>query len=222
MGPPAGRQDGRFRATNDDDSTGAALIMTARSATTAAKPGSEGPDDGGDLYARALAGCAAGDRTALRAIYEREGARLLGVAFRIVRRRDVAEEVVQDAFVQIWRRAASFDPALGSGRAWIYAVLRNRALNHLRDDRHVPVEDSALEGFAEDAADVDDAFERLATSSTLKGCLGALEPRRRASLLLAYVAGLTHGEIAERLGVPLGTVKAWIRRSLVSLKECMA
>ncbi|PZQ17771.1 MAG: RNA polymerase subunit sigma [Ancylobacter novellus] len=175
-----------------------------------------------DPNASALAACAAGDRTALRAIYERESPKLLAVAMRIVRRRDVAEEVLQDAFMQIWRRAGSFDPALGSGRAWIFAVVRNRALNQLRDDRHVPVEDQELEAAAARDREVDDAFERLTEASALRRCLGRLAPERRRAVLLAYVSGLTHGEIAGRLGAPLGTVKAWIRRSLLSLRECMS
>lgn len=175
-----------------------------------------------DLHAKALAGCAKGDRTALRAIFEKEAPTLVALAARIVRRREVAEEVVQEAFVQIWRKAGTFDPTLGSGRGWIFAIVRNRALNHLRDDRHTPVEDAELQAYAETAVDVDDAFERLAASSALRRCLARLETKPRTSVLLAHVAGLSHGEIAERLGAPLGTVKAWIRRSLIALKDCMA
>lgn len=175
-----------------------------------------------DVNAEALAGCARGERAALKSIYVREGATLLAVANRIVRRREVAEEVVQEAFVQIWRRADSFNPALGSGRSWIYAVVRNRALNELRDDRHVPVEDHELESFAAHDGEVDDAFERLAETSSLRRCLARLDPARRRAVLLAYVTGMTHGEIAGRLGAPLGTVKAWIRRSLLALRECMS
>lgn len=175
-----------------------------------------------DPNARALAACAAGDQAALRGIYDREAPKLLGVALRIVRRREVAEEVLHDAFIQIWRRAGSFDPALGSGRAWIFAVVRNRALNQIRDERHLPVDDEELEAAAVRDGEIDDAFERLAETSALKRCLGRLEPDRRRAVLLAYVSGLTHGEIAGRLGTPLGTVKAWIRRSLLSLRECMS
>ena len=175
-----------------------------------------------DPNARALAACAGGDRAALRGIYDREAPKLLAVALRIVRRRDLAEEVLQDSFLQIWRRAGSFDPALGSGRAWIFAVVRNRALNHIRDERHTPVEDQELEAAAARDGEVDDAFERLAETSALRRRLGRLEPERRRAVLLAYVSGMTHGEIAGRLGAPLGTVKAWIRRSLLSLRECMS
>lgn len=175
-----------------------------------------------DPVATALARCAGGDRGALRLIYDREAPTLLAVAARIVRRRDLAEEVLQDAFVQIWRRAGSFDPSRGSGRSWIYAVVRNRALNQLRDERHLPVEDSELESYVAREEELDDAFERLSQTNALRRCLGGLDPTRRRAVLLAYVAGLTHGEIAGRLGAPLGTVKAWIRRSLTSLKACMS
>lgn len=174
-----------------------------------------------DPCAHDLERCARGDRAALKAIYDREGPFMLAVANRILRRRDLAEEALQEAFVSVWRRAGSFDRKAGSGRGWIYAIVRNRALNSLRDDRHMPVDDRELESFAEHETDVDDAFERLASSSALRACLSALEPRRRACVLLAYVSGLTHGEIAARLGVPLGTAKAWIRRSLLSLRGCM-
>ncbi|WP_020179125.1 sigma-70 family RNA polymerase sigma factor [Methylopila sp. M107] len=177
---------------------------------------------GADPISGALAACANGDRAALRAIYDREASTLLGVATRIVRRRELAEEVLQDAFVQIWRRASSFDPALGSGRAWVYAVVRNRALNQLRDDRHMPVDDRELESFSARDDEADDAFERLAESDALKRCLGGLDPLRRKAVLLAYVSGMTHGEIAGKLGAPLGTVKAWIRRSLLSLRACLS
>ncbi len=175
-----------------------------------------------DPIADWLGGCARGDRSALKAIYDRESSTLLGMATRIVRRREVAEEVLQEAFVQIWRRAANFDPSLGSGRAWVFAVVRNRALNQLRDDRHVPVEDHELEGYAAHDEATEDAFDRLADSDALKRCLSRLDPVRRKAVLLAYCLGLTHGEIAGRLGAPLGTVKAWIRRSLASLRTCMS
>lgn len=177
---------------------------------------------GVDPIAEAIGACARGDRSALRTIYDREAPALIAVANRILRRRELAEEVVQEAFVQIWRKADSYDPRRGSGRAWVFTIVRNRALNHLRDDRHVPVEDAELESFADREGEVDDAFERLAETSALRRCLARLDPQRRRAVLLAYVTGLSHGEIAGRIGAPLGTVKAWIRRSLLSLRECMS
>lgn len=174
-------------------------------------------------HTAALARCARGETQALRAIYETEAPAMIGVAARIVRRRDLAEEVVQDVFVQIWRKAASFDPALGSGRSWIYAIVRNRALNVVRNNRREDLVDAdTLAELGEDTVSHEDVFSRLGDESALRRCLERLDPKRRASLLLAYVEGFSHGEISGRLGVPLGTVKAWVRRSLLALKECMA
>jgi len=96
--------------------------------------------DGADLN-EALRACARGDRAALRAIYDAEAPRMLGVALRLLRRPALAEEAVQDAFVQIWRRAASFDPARGGARTWLYAVLRHRALNILRGESRTDLVD---------------------------------------------------------------------------------
>ncbi len=172
-----------------------------------------------------LAACGRGDRSALQAIYEREAAAMIGVAARIVRRREVAEEVVHDAFVQIWRYAGNFDPALGSARAWMFTIVRNRAINALRDSsREDSVEEKDLVAASDKNASVgaESAFDRLAEGSALKRCLETLEPKRRLGVLLAYVEGLSHGEIAARLGVPLGTAKAWLRRGLLQLRECMA
>lgn len=184
-------------------------------------PGSPTPLE--DEIAPLIAACARGRRESLRSLYERESGPMIGVAMRILRRRELAEEAVHDVFVQIWRHAGSFNPALGSGRTWMFAILRNRAISILRNvSRELPTEDEVLFAAAEKEAPSDDAYERLADGSALKRCLEALEPRRRLGVLLAYVEGLTHGEIAARLGVPLGTAKAWVRRSLIQLRECMA
>jgi RNA polymerase sigma-70 factor (ECF subfamily) len=170
-----------------------------------------------------LRGCGRGERSSLRAIYERESAAMIGVALRIVRRREIAEEIVHDAFVQIWRHAGTFDPALGSARAWMFAIVRNRAISTLRTaNRELPVADDDLTAAIDRDAETEQAFDRLAEGSALKRCLDRLDPRRRLGVLLAYVEGLSHGEIAARLGVPLGTAKAWLHRSLAQLRECLA
>jgi RNA polymerase sigma-70 factor (ECF subfamily) len=171
-------------------------------------------------HGAAIRGCAAGDQSALKSLYDAEASSMLGVALRIVRRRDLAEEAVHDAFLQIWRKAHQFDPMLGSGRTWMFAIVRNRALNIVRDrSREDLVDDDAFDALA---ADHDDTLMRLPERDALRRCLERLEKPRRVSLMLAYVSGFSHGEIAGKLGVPLGTVKAWIRRSLLALKECMA
>ncbi len=171
----------------------------------------------------ALRRCAAGDRAALRAIYDAEAPRMLGVALRLLRRRALAEEAVHDAFVQIWQRSGSFDPARGEARTWIYAVLRHRALNILRGETRTDlVEDFEPMGLTSEDESPEAVVQRLSDAGALRRCLERLEPLRRQALLLAYVQGLSHGELAGRLGVPLGTMKSWIRRSLLALRECMA
>jgi RNA polymerase sigma-70 factor (ECF subfamily) len=174
-------------------------------------------------YAGTLLSCAEGDRSALRRLYDEEAGRLIAVALRIVRRRELAEDVVHDAFIAIWQRAATFDPAIGSARAWIYTVVRNRALNALRDGKREDLSDAADAG-QEPAPDsiISDAVERLASESRLRGCLERLEPEKRDCVLLSYVTGFSHAEISDRLGVPLGTVKSWVKRGLAALQECMA
>jgi RNA polymerase sigma factor (sigma-70 family) len=167
--------------------------------------------------------CAVGDRTALKQLFDAESPRMIGVAERILRRRALAEEATQDAFVQVWRRAASFDAKLGSGRTWLYTILRNRSLNILRDESRTELtpESEPFDGASEED-DPETVVMKLGEASRLKDCLQKLEPERRNAIVLAYARGLSHGELAGKLGIPLGTIKSWIRRSMVALKECMA
>jgi len=189
---------------------------------TSSQPHSGLRDDRFD-YEAALVACARGDRRALEALYTEEARQLVGVAQRIVRRRDLANDVVHDAFVQIWNRAATFDPRRGSGRAWIYAVVRHRALNMVRDERfETGLDETALAETPDPAEPVPDLLVRMAEHEALRRCLEALDEQRRTCILLAYTDGLSHTQIAERLRAPLGTVKAWIRRGLLSLRDCLA
>lgn len=166
----------------------------------------------------ALLRCAGGDRAALRVIFEMESARMTGVAFRILRRRDLAEEAVQDAFLRIWRLSRSFDPGRGGGRTWIYAVLRSRALSLLQNESKYPdlYDDSEWPEASAEAA-----YAMLPDTSALRRCLEQLDLKRRTAVILAYAHGMSHGELAGKLGVPLGTAKSWTRRGLLSLQECM-
>lgn len=175
-------------------------------------------------YDAALAGCARGDKHALRRLYDQESARLLGVALRIVRNRQTAEDVLQDAFVSIWTRAVSFDATRGTGRGWIYTIVRHRALDAIRDGAHETIlEDWSADAIdrEDDGAGIEDAFELRQDLGRLGECLTRLDAAKRNSILFAYVDGCSHREIAERLKSPLGTVKAWIKRGMSALKECM-
>ncbi len=167
--------------------------------------------------------CATGDRMALKRLFDTESPRMIGVAERILRRRALAEEATQDAFVQVWRRASSFDATLGSGRTWLYTILRNRSLNILRDESRTELtgEREPFDAMS-DEDDPETVVMKLGEASRLRACLQKLEPERRHAIVLAYAKGLSHGELAGKLGIPLGTIKSWIRRSMVTLKECMA
>jgi RNA polymerase sigma-70 factor (ECF subfamily) len=176
-----------------------------------------------DELERSLAACANGDRNALRHIYDVEAGRLIAIAQRIVRRRELAEEVVQEAFIRIWTHAHQYEHTRGSARGWIYAIVRNRALNMLRDGkREHAIEDIETLQEKDSSDDVMTAWYRLDRNSRLYACLDALDEQRKRSILMAYVGGYSHGEIAGRLRLPLGTTKSWIRRSLTALRECMA
>ncbi|MDD2054078.1 sigma-70 family RNA polymerase sigma factor [Pseudomonas putida] len=178
-------------------------------------------------YEAHLLACARGERQALHRLYQHEGARLLGVARRLVRDTALAEDIVHDAFIRIWTGAGGFDPVRGSARGWMFSVTRHLALNVLRrQGREVLVDGTQEAGFdawlAAGAADERDAgLDGLLQAGRLQGCLEGLEPQRRACIMLAYVDGCSHADIARRQGTPLGTVKAWIKRSLTALRECM-
>lgn len=175
-------------------------------------------------YEAAVLACARGERFALRALYEHEARWLLGVAKRIVRDHERAEDVLQDAFMRVWQHASTFNPELGSARGWIYTIVRHRALKEVRDGSRLHAMDP------EDLADLADAQQTPDVEGDLRGldaeslerCLQRLDEARRACVIHAFVDGFTHEEIARQLGTPLGTVKSWIRRSLASLKECLA
>ena len=170
----------------------------------------------------ALRDCASGDKLALKRIYDAEAARMIAVAQRLLKRRALAEEAVQDTFVLIWRHATRFDPQRGAGLTWIYAILRNRSLSILRDEKRTETTDMPVaEETASEEDDPETVMSKLSDAKALRACLETLPPQRRGIVLLAFVQGLTHGEIAGRLKMPIGTVKSWIRRSLISLKECL-
>ena len=170
----------------------------------------------------ALLGCARGDVEALRRLYENMAPLMMGVALRIVGRRDLAHDVLHDAFILIWRRADTFDPARGSARVWLISVVRHRALSVLRQrGREQPLDEDRL---AEQPVDEPSALDRLAfaaDASALRRCLGELDDGRRMTIALAYVDGLSYPQIAAKLGAPVGTVKSWARRGLEALRRCL-
>ena len=166
-------------------------------------------------YESTMEACARGDGQALRALYERESRWLLAIALRIVRDRAIAHDVLQDAFLQIWQRASTYQRSLGSARGWVYTVVRHRALNEVRRARRQVDVGEGLQALVEQ-----DLVDRASQSpehdtQALERCLATLEAPRRACIVFAFVEGLTHDQIASRLATPVGTVMSWIRRSLL-------
>lgn len=174
----------------------------------------------------ALACCARGDHDALHGLYRLEGARMLGVVQRIVKDRGMAEDIVHDAFLAIWQRADTFDPEKGAARTWIFSIARHLALNAIRQRDRLMLGEFDADAFehqdtSRPESQTLDAFD-WQTGQRMDDCLKTLEVERRNCVLQAYVEGLSHAEIAAHTGAPLGTVKAWIKRSLVRLRECLA
>ena len=162
-----------------------------------------------------------GSRGALKHLYELESRRLYGIALRIVRREDIAADVLQEAFVQVWQNARSFSSERGAGAAWLTGIVRFRALDAVRKlGREVLSDDPALGDTALEP-DVIDRLDAKAEADALQRCLGQLDDRQRRCVVLAFVDGFSHAEIAERLAAPLGSVKSWVRRGLLALRSCL-
>ena len=169
-----------------------------------------------------LVAVASGERDALRGIYQRQNVRLFGVANAVLRDRDQAGDALHNAFINIQRRAQQYDPDRGTPEAWLAAIVRYAALDILRArGREMPSDDPAL-GDIPVEPEALLVLESQENGSRLKQCLELLPEKNRRGIVLAFVHGFSHPQIATKLELPLGTVKAWIRRGLLSLRECMA
>ena len=167
------------------------------------------------------------DPLAFEELYRQTAPLLLAVALRIVRRRELAEEVLHDGFLRIWHSARSFDPTAEHPVAWMVAIIRNRAIDLVsRADlaRAVPLNedaDGALAQLLDPPSSAEQLLEGGRRARSLRDCLAALEAPQRQALVLAYHHGLSHGELARHLNRPLGTVKSWVRRALQNLRACV-
>src|SRR6516162_6540518 len=162
-----------------------------------------------------------GSQAALKRLYELESGRLYGIALRIVRRPEIAADVLQEIFVQIWQNAAAFSAERGVGAAWLTGIVRFRALDAVRKtSREVLSGDPGL-GDEPLEPDVIEKIGASAEAEALRRCLKLLDEEQQRCILLAFVDGMSHSEIAERIKAPLGSVKSWIRRGLLSLRRCL-
>ena len=160
-----------------------------------------------------------GSETALRQLYDLESRRLFGIALRILGRADQAADAVQEAFLQVWQNAAAYTPERGDAAAWLTGITRYRALDIKRRHAREILQENPAETVPHivPSAELDARLSHAA----LRRCLEALDESQRSCVLLAFVEGLSHADIAGRTATPLGTVKSWVRRGLLSLRSCL-
>ncbi len=175
-----------------------------------------------DTLEQLLSRTAMHDRAAFAELYRQTSPHLFGLCVRMLRDRGEAEEVLQEAFIAIWRRADGYNPALASAGTWLTTLVRNRAIDRLRQrrtDTHAdPLELERLpdEGRGPAAhAEASEDYRRL------ERCLGQLDPKHSRSVREAFFTGATYKELAMRCQVPLATMKSWIRRALLQLRTCL-
>lgn len=169
----------------------------------------------------------AGAEQALRELYDLTAAKLYGVALRVVGNREWAEDVLQDAYLNIWRIAGDYRAALSPPMAWMGVIVRSRGLDFLRRrqteriDSHQPLDMLLADTVAGELPSPVDAAHASERAWALHQCLTRLENRHREVVSLAYLRDLSHGELAAQLKLPLGTVKTWIRRGMAQLRQCL-
>jgi RNA polymerase sigma-70 factor (ECF subfamily) len=162
-----------------------------------------------------IAAVAKGDEAAFERLYAATRAKLFGVVLRILRRQDLAEEVIQETYVKIWNSAGQFNPGLASPITWMASIARNRAIDVVRKRGEVSIEE---------AADSPDPLARREMTEELKRlleCVGRLEPDRQKLVLLAYYNGWSREQLAAKFETPVNTVKTWLRRSMMDIRECL-
>lgn len=162
------------------------------------------------------------DRRAFQRLYQKISGRMFGLCLKLASRRDLAEEAVQDAFVQIWHNAGEYHNERGAPLSWMLTIARYRTLDLMRSSKSRPSSgDAHLERVADQREGPLDESLRNAGNAELRGCLNELSETQRDSILLSYYRGFTHDELSEALSSPIGTVKSWIRRGLMALKRCL-
>lgn len=171
---------------------------------------------------------AARDEAALKSLYDHTAGKLFGLALRVTQQRDWAEDALQETFLQVWKTAADYRASLSPPMAWLGLIVRSRALDQLRrhkaEREHLTdeLDDVLADTLEGDSANPMDTSLASQQAWALHQCLTRLENKQREVVSLAYLRDLSHGELAQQLKLPLGTVKSWIRRGLDQLRACMA
>ncbi len=173
-----------------------------------------------DPVALLIEKCAAQDRAAFRALYRDTSAKLMGVLLRIVRERAEAEDALQEVYTRVWLRAGKYDPAKGRGMTWLIAITRNLAIDRLRA-RPDATSDDGLDMVQDSAPRAETRLVAMGEARRMSECFDTLEPERADAVRGAYLGGLSYVDLAQRHAVPLNTMRTWLRRSLLRLKECL-
>jgi RNA polymerase sigma-70 factor, ECF subfamily len=169
-----------------------------------------------------LAGVAKGDAAAFEQLYEATRAKLYGVLLRILRKPELAEDVMQETYLKVWKMSGKFDPKLASPITWMVAIARNRAIDIVRKKGEVSIEDEPEA--MEVASDTPAPLARREMTDELKrllACLGKLDPEKQRIVLLAYYSGWSRDQLSKKLDIPVNTIKTWLRRSLLEIRGCM-
>ncbi|MBI1171403.1 sigma-70 family RNA polymerase sigma factor [bacterium] len=174
-----------------------------------------------DPIADLLQSVAAQDRAAFRQLYSEAGAKLMGVLIRMLGTRAEAEDALQEVFTRVWLRAGRFDASKGRGMTWLIALSRNHAIDRLRARPNHVSDDLAMEQAADPAPRAETRLMAQGEARRINECFDTLEPDRAQALRGAYLDGQSYIDLAARFDVPLNTMRTWLRRSLLKLRECM-
>ncbi|MDB5667004.1 sigma-70 family RNA polymerase sigma factor [Cypionkella sp.] len=175
-----------------------------------------------DPIAELLSKIAAQDRAAFRAIYSSASSKLMGVLLRILGNRAEAEDALQEVFTRVWLRASRYDADKGRGMTWLIALARNHAIDRLRARRETQADgDDAINAVIDTTPRAETRLIAVGQAKRINQCFETLESEKAAALRGAYLAGLSYIDLAARFDVPLNTMRTWLRRSLLKLKECM-
>ena len=176
-----------------------------------------------DELAALLVASSKQDEKAFGELYRRTSSRLFAVCMRMLRERAEAEEVLQEVFTNVWRRAGSYDPERAGAMTWLATMARNRSIDRLRQHREATMgdDDAMMVNLADEGASPVDDAQSSQDRQRLEHCLDELEPQQKSAVREAFFSGATYNELATRCRVPLGTMKSWIRRSLIRLRTCL-
>ena len=173
-----------------------------------------------DAIAELIQRCAAGDRAAFRQLYRDSSAKLMGVLLRILGERTEAEDALQEVYTRVWLRAGRYDSAKGRGMTWLIAIARNLAIDRLRA-RTEPLGDDGLDQVQDAAPRAETRLVAAGEARRIADCFQQLDPERAEAVRGAYLNGRSYQQLAEDYAVPLNTMRTWLRRSLLKLRECL-